>query len=293
MKAAAVFACVLVACVLPAAWGYNYTAVNQNKNAVNFPMAALTEDLQVDVLSCNDDARLWIRLFFHDFGTFDVTDGSGGIDGSIQFELDRPENRGLSVTVEDFIENYAKKHGVSLADVIVLGGNMAVRACGGPYIPFFSGRVDATSANKPGLLPGANDDITKLVNDFARMGLTPREMVCLVGGGHTVGFVHKENSPEVDLSMLGFVPNSRRSMDRTMTNWDNLYFQTLNPVGIYQYLVSLPTFKLRADLEFLKHPETLKAVNDYASNPIKFLFEFISVFTKCQKATLPKTARRF
>lgn len=38
---------------------------------------------------CNAKARGWYRINFHDAGTFNRTDGSGGADGSIQYELDR------------------------------------------------------------------------------------------------------------------------------------------------------------------------------------------------------------
>ncbi|XP_049934253.1 putative L-ascorbate peroxidase 6 [Nymphaea colorata] len=41
-----------------------------------------------------------LRLAFHDAGTFDVEDNSGGMNGSIVYELDRPENAGLKKSVE-------------------------------------------------------------------------------------------------------------------------------------------------------------------------------------------------
>lgn len=36
-----------------------------------------------------------LRLVFHDAGTYDLKMRNGGPNGSIQFELARPENRGL------------------------------------------------------------------------------------------------------------------------------------------------------------------------------------------------------
>ncbi|KAI4962602.1 hypothetical protein ZWY2020_028756 [Hordeum vulgare] len=36
-----------------------------------------------------------LRLVFHDAGTFDISDKSGGMNGSIIYEADRPENTGL------------------------------------------------------------------------------------------------------------------------------------------------------------------------------------------------------
>lgn len=40
-----------------------------------------------------------LRLVFHDAGTYAAASGDGGANGSLRFELDRPENRGLKVIV--------------------------------------------------------------------------------------------------------------------------------------------------------------------------------------------------
>lgn len=36
-----------------------------------------------------------LRLVFHDAGTYRAASRDGGLNASIQFELDRPENKGL------------------------------------------------------------------------------------------------------------------------------------------------------------------------------------------------------
>lgn len=36
-----------------------------------------------------------LRLVFHDAGTFRAATRDGGLNASIQYELDRPENKGL------------------------------------------------------------------------------------------------------------------------------------------------------------------------------------------------------
>ncbi len=36
-----------------------------------------------------------LRLVFHDAGTYSASSGDGGLNASIRFELDRPENFGL------------------------------------------------------------------------------------------------------------------------------------------------------------------------------------------------------
>ena len=41
-----------------------------------------------------------LRLVFHDAGTFEMDDNSGGMNGSIVYELDRPENTGLKKSLK-------------------------------------------------------------------------------------------------------------------------------------------------------------------------------------------------
>lgn len=40
-------------------------------------------------------APVLLRLAFHDAGTFSSSQGQGGANGSVRFELKRPENSGL------------------------------------------------------------------------------------------------------------------------------------------------------------------------------------------------------
>lgn len=41
-----------------------------------------------------------LRLVFHDAGTFGIDEKIGGMNGSILFELDRPENKGLKKSLK-------------------------------------------------------------------------------------------------------------------------------------------------------------------------------------------------
>jgi cytochrome c peroxidase len=68
---------------------------------------------------------------------------------------------------------------------------------GGPTIPFTPGRRDAqTEKDCPpnGRLPDASKDAKHVRDVFYRMGFTDREIVALIGGGHTIGRCHKDRS---------------------------------------------------------------------------------------------------
>lgn len=47
-----------------------------------------------------EDAEDTLRLVLHDAGTFDVATGTGGLNGSVVLELDRPENKSLKPIVD-------------------------------------------------------------------------------------------------------------------------------------------------------------------------------------------------
>eukprot|EP00198_Chlamydomonas_reinhardtii_P006140 XP_001695476.1 L-ascorbate peroxidase [Chlamydomonas reinhardtii] len=104
-----------------------------------------------------------LRLAFHDAATFSAGAKDGGLNASIQYELDRPENFGLKrgwriiEQVRADLKGTAAEGVVTDADLVALAGAFAVRLCGGPAIPLPIGR-----------------------------GLSVQEMVAL-SGAHTLG----------------------------------------------------------------------------------------------------------
>jgi hypothetical protein len=72
---------------------------------------------------CNPNARAAIRMIFHDCGAWDTTLGfTNGCDGSLQFELDRAENGGLTPITTQAVA-LAKKYNVGVADMINFMGS--------------------------------------------------------------------------------------------------------------------------------------------------------------------------
>jgi catalase (peroxidase I) len=67
-------------------------------------------------------------------------------------------------------------------------------SCGGPEIPFRSGRIDDFTPSPPGV-PEPHQDIQTHINAFSRMGFTQEEMIGLVACGHSIGGVHHASFP--------------------------------------------------------------------------------------------------
>ncbi|KAF9058627.1 heme peroxidase [Rhodocollybia butyracea] len=146
---------------------------------------------------------------YHDMSTHNVDDGSGGLDASIQFELDRAQNigQGMIESLNDFsgFEIVAPMFG--MADLIALGAIFAVAGCGGPLIPFRAGRVDATEAGPPNV-PEPQQDLATHTEMFRQMGFNDTEMIALVACGHTIGGVTQVDFPTIVMdpedSFVGF-----------------------------------------------------------------------------------------
>lgn len=72
---------------------------------------------------CNDAARAAIRAIFHDCGAWSTELGfTNGCDGSLQFELARAENGGLTPITNDLVA-LATKYKVGVADMINFAGS--------------------------------------------------------------------------------------------------------------------------------------------------------------------------
>lgn len=72
---------------------------------------------------CTDLARAAIRMIFHDCGAWDTSLGfTNGCDGSLQFELGRGENSGLT-PITTIAVGLAGKYKVGVADMINFMGS--------------------------------------------------------------------------------------------------------------------------------------------------------------------------
>ncbi|KAK0448960.1 heme peroxidase [Desarmillaria tabescens] len=141
-------------------------------------------------------AAEWVRTAFHDMITHNATDGTGGMDASIMFEMDRPENPGAAFNgTMNFMINFYNKQ-TSMADLFALAVYLAVGSCGGPHIAMRGGRIDATSAGPAGV-PEPMDDLDTIVAQFTTAGFNASDMIQMVACGHTLGGVHGVDFPDI------------------------------------------------------------------------------------------------
>lgn len=169
-----------------------------------------------------NSAAEWIRTAFHDMASANAFQGTGGIDGSLLYELDNSEHAGAAFrnTLTRYAPYFSSR--TSLADLIAAGVYSATRSCGGPAIPVRGGRKDATTSGPSGQVPDAANGINIFSNQFSRMGFSGTgntEMIQLVICGHTLGGVHAAEQPLIIDS--GKFPNNYAHFDTTVATFDN------------------------------------------------------------------------
>lgn len=151
---------------------------------------------------------------------------------------------------------------------------------GGLNIPFRWGRKDASSEQDcppNGRLPDASQGASHIRDVFGRMGFTDREMVVLIGGGHTIGRCHKNRSGfegPWTFSPLGFSNAYFKELldkDWTVRQWDGPR-QFTDPSG---KLMMLPT-----DMELKTDPAFAKWSKMYRDDEPQFQADFRDVYKK-------------
>ncbi|KAJ3576656.1 hypothetical protein NP233_g302 [Leucocoprinus birnbaumii] len=192
-------------------------------------------------------AAEWLRFAFHDMATHNVDDGTGGLDGSLVYELERPENFGLGFnqTATDF-ETFPNKY-VSRADIFALGAVFAVATCGGPVIPYRGGRVDVWQAGGFGT-PQPHEDLDTLKEEFRKQGFSNTEMITLTACGHSLGGVRDTDFPMlVSPSTTPGVPHII-GFDSTELQYDNKVVTEYLSGTTQNVLVNTPNTTMASDL---------------------------------------------
>ena len=219
-----------------------------------------------------------------------------------------------SLKLED-VENIAKKTGASIADTIVLAGNVGLEKAikkGGSKVkvPFNPGRGDSnqeqTEFRNFKWLEPLHDGFRNFVkSDYSvmpeelllerasLMGLTAKEMTCLVGGMRVLGTNHESaKNKGVFTDKVGALTN-----DFFVNLVDMKYIW--KPTGKNSYdIIDRKTKKTkftasRADLVFGSNSILRSYAEVYAQddNKEKFIKDFVEVWTKIMNADRPNIKR--
>ncbi|KAH8675275.1 heme peroxidase [Xylariales sp. PMI_506] len=203
----------------------NWGAYASNFSAAITPCTNyVTETGNASLVSGRTTAAQWMRVSFHDFVTANVTAGTGGIDASIGFETGRAENVGSAFNDsftfwQPFVNEY-----VSMADLVALGTVMSVNLCGGKYIPYRPGRIDALAADPTTGVPEPQSDLNETLAEFARAGFNREDSIGLTACGHTMGSVHHGGFPDVSPASAVTADNTNGGVnfDSTRGAFDSL-----------------------------------------------------------------------
>jgi len=236
-------------------------------------------------------APLLFRLGWHSSGTYSQADGTGGSNGAtMRFmpESAYDADKGLGVA-RDFLDLVKDMYPeISYSDLWILASYVAIEALGGPKIEFQGGRADAVSGMAcpvDGRLPDGNKGADHIRSVFNRMGFEDREIVALIGGGHTVGRMHHRNSAwdgPWDSEPLKMDQGYFHKMLRL--EW----VKSLDPVsGSVQYRIANPTDAMHAsivmmpaDMALVFDPEFRKYVELYSNDMELWHSDFAVAFKR-------------
>ncbi len=166
------------------------------------------DDAKKQISASNLSIQELIETAWASASTYRHTDMRGGANGSrirLEPQLNWEANKPSQLKkVLDIYEGISKKVEASVADLIVLGGNVGIEKASGYDVPFLSGRGDATQEQTDidsfGVLEPLADGFRNfqkqdfsvspeemLLDKAQLIGLTAPEMTVLVGGFRSLG----------------------------------------------------------------------------------------------------------
>ena len=269
----------------------------------DYDVASVKEKIQ----ACGLSIQEMVETAWASASTYRGSDMRGGANGARirlepqkNWEANKPEQ--LSKVLKLY-ETISDETGASIADVIILGGNVGIEKATGVEVPFTPGRGDASqdqtdadsfeyleplscafrNYHRSGLSVSAEEI---MLDKSQLLGLTAPEMTVLLGGMRSLGITSS------DYGLLSENPNEL----------SNDYFKTLldmrvqwKPNGTgnsYEAFDRISGEKTRtasrADLVFGSNSQLRALVEVYATedNKEKFINDFVSAWNKVMNADL-------
>ena len=265
------------------------------------------DSVKVQIKDLNLTISDRVSLAWDSARTFRNSDLRGGANGSRirlfpqkDWEANEPSRLTKTLSV---LEPLASKNDISVADVIVLAGNLAVEEAAKNTgvdidIPFFSGRGDATQEmtdiDSFSNLEPMSDAFRNWVKDEYKsnneemmvdrsqlLGLTAHEMTVLVGGMRVLGANHEGNQDGILTDNVGVLTNDFFVNLMDMNNkWEIVSENKFNIVdrnsGEIKWTAS------SVDLVFGSNSILRSYSEVYAQddNKEKFIYDFVSAWNK-------------
>lgn len=277
------------------------TYIWQDPVTLTTPTDAQVAEAKAAIKASGLTAREMVEVSFASASTFRGSDNRGGANGA-RIRLEPQRNWAVNDTVLlntalRVYEEISAKTGVSVADIIVLAGAVAVEQASGVEVPFAAGRGDATQAQTDVdsfalLEPRACGFRNFCEKEFAvspeeimldkaqLLGLTPVEMTVLYGGLRALGVGrngHFVGTGKLDNTWF----KTLLSMD---VKWEktgyNSYVAKDRKTGAEVRTAS------RTDLVFGSNSELRAIAEVYAQddNNGRFVCDFINVWNKVMNA---------
>ena len=236
--------------------------------------------------------------------TYRHTDMRGGANGARirlepqkNWEVNKPDQLARVLKI---LEGIASKLGASVADVIVLAGNVGIEKASGKTVPFIPGRGDATQKHTDVesiavLEPEADGFRNYLKKNFT---VTPEEF--LLDRAHLLALTAPEMTVLFGgLRSLGISSDDRGVFTENAGSLDNSFFTTLLDMSVKWEATGSNSYQAtdrksgekvrrasRADLVFGSNSQLRALAEVYAQsdNNEKFVNDFISAWNKVMNA---------
>ena len=271
--------------------------------STDYDVASVKSKLEASGLSIQE----MVETAWASASTYRGSDMRGGANGARirlapqkDWEANKPEQ--LSKVLEIY-EGIAQESGASIADVIILAGNLGVEKATGVEVPFTPGRGDASQEQTDADSFEYLEPLSCAFRNYHRSGLSVSAEEIMLDKSQLLGLTAPEMTVLIGgMRSLGITASDYGLVSETTDELSNDYFKTLldmrvqwKPNGTgnsYEAFDRVTGEKARtasrADLVFGSNSQLRALVEVYATedNKEKFVKDFISAWNKVMNADL-------